>query len=330
MSELEKYKADVERLSAGLFERLPKDSPEVEMSAVTTALNHIDKLHNVLKKIANARGTCYSTGEALSKAMFWARDAIGLTEAQVLWTQMDRVTITGADDSIDPNALALMSKEYPFVEWGILFGTHPGNPRFPGSEFRHQLAKVKELNPKMKLSAHLCGRFVRDLVELGNLSFKTVYPYLWQHFERFQINFHGQWHKISKDFLDILPEFKGKQVIFQIDGINDDAWRQCADKCDAVPFFDASHGAGVMPEKWPEPMFGFFNGYSGGLGPENLTEEIPKISLAAGGAAFWIDMETKVRGIKDTTCIKGPTDVFDLVKVKACLEAAAPFIAGKE
>ncbi len=321
MSELEKYKADVERLSAGLFERLPKDSPEVEKSAVTTALNHIDKLHAVLKKIANANNTSYSTGQALSKATTWARLAIGLTAAQVVQTQMDRVTITGADDSVDPNALALMSKEYPFVEWGILFGSHPGTPRFPGSDFRHQLAKVKELNPQMKLSAHLCGRLARDLVELGNLSFRTLYPYLWHHFERIQLNFHGQWHKISREFLEILPEFKGKQVIFQVDRINELAWGQCQNYCDAVPFFDASHGAGVMPEKWPKPYFGVYNGYGGGLGPENLAEEIPKIALAAGGATFWIDMETKVR-----------TDekLFDLVKVKACLKAAAPFIVGKD
>lgn len=33
-----------------------------------------------------------------------------------MWT----VTITGADDDVDPSALEDLSDEFPFVEWGIL------------------------------------------------------------------------------------------------------------------------------------------------------------------------------------------------------------------
>ena len=34
--------------------------------------------------------------------------------------KLTRVTITGADDSVEPRALAELSEAFPFVEWGLL------------------------------------------------------------------------------------------------------------------------------------------------------------------------------------------------------------------
>ncbi len=240
--------------------------------------------------------------------------------------KLDRVTITGADDSIKPTDLLALSKKYPFVEWGILLSlSQQGGNRYPSYEWMGYLSGMKSNNPDLKLSAHLCGRYVRDLVERGVNSFREKRPVLWADFERLQLNFHGQWHKISKGFLDALPEFKDKQVIFQVDGVNDAAWAQCQNYCDAVPFFDASHGAGVTPTEWPSPYSGVYNGYGGGLGPHNLSAALDKISaLSQEGADgwFWVDMETKVRSRADTK--------FDLEKVERCLEAAAPFVSQKD
>ncbi len=233
---------------------------------------------------------------------------------------LDQVTITGADDSIAIGDLSVLPyKDYQFVEWGILFSeTKQGGCRFPSAEWLRSLKSVKELNPKMKLSAHLSGRYVRDLVQEGRESWFDLHSDLWHIFERIQLNFHGNWHKISREFLELLPRLQGKQIIFQVNGVNDLAWAQCQNYCDAVPFFDASHGAGVMPNEWPQPFTGVYNGYSGGLGPENLVVEIPKIAKAAGDTRFWIDMETKVRSDDDSK--------FDLDKVRACLMAAASFV----
>ncbi len=231
---------------------------------------------------------------------------------------LDRVTITGADESIKPTDLAPLSKKYPFVEWGILFsGRKQGAYRFPSPGWLGLLRTVKKSNPNMKLSAHLCGKWVREFVQSGHEGWRERYPDLWPLFERIQLNFHGNWHKISREFLDLLKTID-KQIIFQVDGVNDLAWAQCQNLCDAVPFFDASHGAGVMPEEWPKPFTGVYNGYSGGLGPGNLPIEIPKIQKIVGDARFWIDMETKVRSYDDSK--------FDLEKVQVCLDEAAPFV----
>ncbi len=233
---------------------------------------------------------------------------------------LDRVTITGADDSIKPADLVPLSEKYPFVEWGILMSlSQQGNSsRFPNLEWIGHLVAMKKANPNVKLCAHLCGRYVRDLVERGDNSFRKEREMLWGIFERIQLNFHGNWHKISNPFFELLPLLDKKQIIFQVDGVNDDAWSYCQRYCDAVPFFDGSHGAGVMPQDWPKPYDGVYNGYSGGLGPENLVIQIPKILETVGKERIWIDMETKVRSNEGSQ--------FDLDKVRACLMAAASFV----
>ena len=60
-------------------------------------------------------------------------------------------------------------------------------------------------------------------------------------------------------------------------------------------------------------------GYAGGLGPDNLRTEIPKIAEASGRHDFWIDMEGKVRD---------DSDRLDLSKVRRVLEICAPSFAG--
>ena len=39
---------------------------------------------------------------------------------------LQTVTLTGADDSVNPEDLIAISKEFPFVEWGILIGSNTG------------------------------------------------------------------------------------------------------------------------------------------------------------------------------------------------------------
>jgi phosphoribosylanthranilate isomerase len=61
-----------------------------------------------------------------------------------------------------------------------------------------------------------------------------------------------------------------------------------------------------------------YHGYAGGLGPDNLAHEIPRIAKAAGDARVWLDMESGVRSNNDKQ--------FDLDKVLQCLEIAKPFV----
>ena len=233
--------------------------------------------------------------------------------------KLDRVTMTGADDTTLMSDLAPLAKRYPFVEWGILFSSKSqGSPRFPSGPFLKYLHAEKRKNPELKLSAHLCGQWVRDIVVHGENTFRSVHGPLWRMFDRVQLNFHGHWHKMGKEFMKLLPSFEGKQLIFQVDGVNDSTWVACQAHGDCVPFFDASHGAGVKPTEWPKPYSGVYNGYSGGLGPEDLTNDILNIAKAVGDERIWIDMETRIRSDHGVN--------FDLEKVEDCLAQAEPFI----
>jgi hypothetical protein len=121
------------------------------------------------------------------------------------------------------------------------------------------------------------------------------------------------------------------QFIFQIDGDGQNAHLNSlfavldrASGIDIVGLFDVSGGAGILPGAWPKPFFMLddeqydYHGYAGGLGPDNLTEQIPLITKSADGARHWIDMESGVRSKNDVE--------FDLAKVRRCLEIAKPFV----
>lgn len=235
--------------------------------------------------------------------------------------KFDRVTITGADDSVSPQALIDLSMRFPFVEWGILYSAkQEGAPRFPGKAWRERLQFDARGLP-VNLSLHLCGRRLRDLL-VGTNSLPVG---LTEGFQRMQLNFHAEdidWHLVP--FVDALAALGLPSYIFQIDGNRgQDLLAEvegCGGHCfEPVPLFDLSHGAGVVAEQWPQPFSpDTYHGYAGGLGPENLEHEIQRIAAAADDARFWVDMETRVRSNGDA--------LFDLAKVERCLQIADRFV----
>ena len=227
--------------------------------------------------------------------------------------KLDRVTMTGADDSVRPEQLSEVSQDFPFVEWGILLSASSiGSPRFPSMNWLMALARVSHLS----LSFHVCGRWVREICN-GNWTplFTNVGPVL-ELGRRVQLNFHSCLHLVIPGFVDAAKsrcQAHDWQLIFQCDGVNDYLVSNVYDDgLDAVPLYDKSGGAGILPGEWPIAMKGIYSGYAGGLGPDSLESELPAIATAAGEERFWIDMETKVRSSDDRA--------FNLDAVRRCLE----------
>lgn len=252
--------------------------------------------------------------------------------------KLDRVTMTGADDSVSPADLAALSKEFPFVEWGILFSRkQQGSPRWPSTEWLSRMGYVAN-QEGLDLSAHVCGGWIRDMLIGGSEFFLAVLATL-EDYNRTQLNFHAEPLYADPAALastlarnaDLWPLGR-RQFIFQMDGRNDSLMqriREQTDTLDIVPLFDVSHGAGTLPTEWPVAAYRdmgrtydapkLYHGYAGGLGPDTIADQLPKIAAAAGDARFWIDMETRIRSNGDR--------VFDLEKVRAVLEYCAPFVA---
>jgi len=224
-----------------------------------------------------------------------------------------QVTVTGADDSVDVESLIGLSVAYPFVEFGILVSrNNAGNsPRFPSREWIDRLWELQ--TPDLNLSMHLCGTWVRSLCIGDGLIFKDWISNYFDMFNRIQLNFHAQPTRANVQLIHGLRSIN-KPVIFQMDGVNENLYRQSLTyHVDSYPLYDLSGGCGVLPENWPKPQ-GSYCGYAGGLSPDNIKGQLEKLSGIAGDTPIWVDFETYARtddGLK-----------FDVDKVIRFLEVA--------
>ena len=233
---------------------------------------------------------------------------------------IDRVTITGADNSIRPEQLLPLSNEFPFVEWAILLSsTKEDNPRYPTRAWVDELAALAEPND-LKLAGHICGAWVRELVIKKDFGVFRDRPEFLEYFHRIQLNF-SPYHA-AQTFLDVLPY--ENEWIFQV-GSKGRAEKEAllllglSKGMNLAALFDRSGGKGIVPASWPEPINDpMYQGYAGGLGPDTLAEQLPLISEVVGDRTIWIDMESRVRSDDDKR--------FDLEKVRACLELCQPWV----
>jgi hypothetical protein len=236
--------------------------------------------------------------------------------------RLKTVTLTGADDSVHPRDLRLLSKQYPFLEWGILVSLkQEASPRFPSTKWMQELALLASHSTvPLNISAHICGSVLRDLLMGDNTVFLHYGPLL-SVAQRIQLNFHGEPQRFNpRMFAEVLNN-RRVDVIFQHDGVNDVLMEKImpflgGDRC--VPFYDMSHGAGVYPKTWPSPNVGAkMYGFAGGIGPENVLTAIKEIGMhVAESVTTWIDMETNIRtGAR-----------FDLVKCLAVARSCEPLI----
>lgn len=224
-----------------------------------------------------------------------------------------RFTITGADNSIKPEELIPITEKFPFVEWGILASkSQMGGRRFPSMKW---IQTLQEIKPKeMNLSLHLCGRWVRDLLQ-SDFSFIEQLGETWKIFNRVQINTHAEFHWYVEEAIEKLSHFQDKEFIFQYDNVNTELIDVAKKtKVNFSALFDLSHGIGILPDKCPDLLTNVKCGYAGGLSPINLKDQIIKIEQKARDTEIWIDMETHVRSNND--------QLFDLSKVIQCLEIA--------
>ena len=246
---------------------------------------------------------------------------------------LDRVTFTGADESVTPDEILRVVEEYPTIktEWALLLskGLEGTRPRYPALAWMEEFIKASLASvtaDKTAIAGHLQGRWLRDMSK-GKDTFFQERDTIANYFQRYQLNFHGDRSFVNEGFHALLLEtayLSGfeKQFIIQMDGINEDIYHQaCAEaSCQPnmiVPLFDLSAGAGIVPESWPRPIHPNLNGYAGGLGPETIQEQWKRIEDVAGDTWIWIDMERRIRSEDDRK--------FELDKCRQVLD----FVVGR-
>ena len=241
-------------------------------------------------------------------------------------TSLRALGFCGADDSINPNLLAIFSHLYPIVEFGVLFRPDKeGTPRYASPEWVKKLAEVAaKSGGKMKLAAHLCGSRVNEVLNGDDLFLSTI-PTLG--FQRVQINATAvngvdTSHLLESvdTFLAIVNKYPNLEFILQKNAETQPLWSEIlnrdtesAGKLGHLPvnmsmLLDESKGTGVLVSSWPSPPDEYEIGYAGGIGPHNIEEVLDNVISAGNGRKVWIDMESSLRSIKNET------DIFDLEK----------------
>ncbi len=215
------------------------------------------------------------------------------------------VVCSGVNEKNDIQETILFLKKHPNLELGVQCSPKKagyGTDRF---EWLKELtSKLDQENIIGRIALHLNEGFAVSFCS-GNIPKEVLY--LKKHSSavgRLQLNF-----KIGREIFEneqIAPDIQ--KLKKSIEQLSDHRVIVSASKTN-LPFiykmhhqgiqfdalFDDSFGEGVLPEKRQKPLFDdVFQGYAGGISPENVTQELQKIAKVAVGNVF-IDAEGKLK-----------------------------------
>jgi hypothetical protein len=241
------------------------------------------------------------------------------------------ITISGADDSVDPQDLYRLSDKYPFVEWGIL--DHPdkyGKLRYPSREW---IDKFDRYSPRfVNSSLHLCGKAAEEYCNDNYFNFEQTA------FSRIQIN-------LTEDILKIHTADQIARIlavtsvvhpmIIQANTITRpvlQALMKLPSARNVQILFDESRGKGAHPTSMRDLASRyevFFRisrcGFAGRITLANLPNVITEVQLVDNRLCFRRSFLTGERKFPPTTWLdleSGARDdnKFSLVRVEAILQ----------
>jgi len=199
------------------------------------------------------------------------------------------ITVTGADESTDIAALSELDAEI-----GLLYSATPeGRNRYPSWDWLVSAAKQIP-----RVSIHVCGSAARR--QLACVQMEALVSRA----SRIQVN-----GRVSDTELESLCALYPNHTIMTQHEPGNTELAQLQLPNHAL-LQDASGGRGIAPSIWLESPTRNAFGFAGGLGPENLAVELPRI-LAVAGPGWWIDLETSLR----------IDDVFSLDRARSAVAA---------
>jgi len=196
------------------------------------------------------------------------------------------ITLSGADENTPIEPLLYLARFG--AEIGLLYTYSPdGRNRYPSPEWITET--VKALGGKAAI--HICGMRARQ--QLYDCDY--VVQAMVAHASRIQVNgpLDPTWvcrvcdryptHTI------ITQHFSRNLCLLPVDAPNH------------AILVDGSGARGISPGSWQRPATDKPVGFAGGLGPDNIREELPKIAAIANGHpnGWWVDMEGKLRDDDD-------------------------------
>lgn len=245
--------------------------------------------------------------------------------------KLDAVGFCGVDDTTDPAEVIELSKEHPWIEWGVLFRSDKqGKPRYASRNFLQKLIRAQEESKTsgstpvpLRLAGHLCGKECQSVLQ-GNVEVPQSLSLKFG-FKRFQLNPTRVNGVDVPDLVACAPQlrrvlegFPNLEFILQVNDETKDLFDELFNRGKRPPanlsvLFDPSAGLGAVPDVRPKPIPGVHCGFAGGLGPDTIDKELAAIGHACTeyDDSVWIDMETRIRTINAVG-----NDIFDLEKCR--------------
>lgn len=215
------------------------------------------------------------------------------------------ITLTGADERTSIDDLVKLTVDDPNVEIGLLYTCTPeGRPRYPSLQW---LSKAVDALGS-RCAVHICGSSARKEFLAGHLK-DMLAPVA-----RIQVNGNLTGPELVRIFETRIAASDMRPVITQYQGNNIFLLKWLIAGNHEL-LVDSSGGRGLSPDTWARPVTFKPVGFAGGLGPDNLEIELPKINAVAKGES-WVDMEGKLR--RD--------DWFDIGLARECAEVFKGFV----
>ena len=224
------------------------------------------------------------------------------------------LTITGADDSVNQGELVALSKDYPFVEWGVLFSSsQAGEKRYPSKNWRDSLyATTMSTTVPVNLSAHVCGKMTDKVLELQEV-LTTEFDLFYRRIQFNRTNDGNQ-----KELIQYIVQSMTACILPFNSNTKDILGSIRKDLAKNISLlFDSSGGSGSVVELWPEHIPEFkLCGYAGGINEDNVETHLTSLTRRYGSNPFWIDLETGARDLENN---------FSVPIVERILQKAAKF-----
>ncbi len=182
------------------------------------------------------------------------------------------ITLTGVDEHTDIDSIQSIDAEF-----GFLFSVTNKGGRYPSGDFTS--AATARLS---RSAVHICGRSARNELVHGWLD------ELVSNAQRIQVNGILDFKYVEK----VCRMFPDKTIITQ--HTIENAHLLAIQSDNHALLIDGSGGKGLLPETWRRPSTGKAVGFAGGLGPDNLQNEVKKFAPLAIGE-WWVDMESSLR-----------------------------------
>lgn len=204
------------------------------------------------------------------------------------------ITLTGADEHTPlPNLLRLADVG---AEISILYTFSPdGRPRYP----RRWWTAVALLELHGRAALHVCGGRARHQLMTGELDDLVA------HASRVQIN--GM--LAPAELWSFCRRWPLYPIITQ--HTDDNSALLAVPASNHAVLVDASGGRGQLPGWWQRPDTTKPVGFAGGLGPDTLAAELPRIATVARDP-WWIDMEGNLRDESDRFSVPRALEVLAL------------------